>query len=88
MRYVHIPVAFESPRKEQFDAFLDAMDQAQGKRVFLHCAANYRASSFANLYGIKRSDWDMELAGAYLKKIWDPDPVWRAFMDSILETKD
>jgi hypothetical protein len=57
------------------------MDAAPGAKVFLHCVANYRASSFAALYAFHRLGWDRARAEAFLAKVWSPNPVWRAFLD-------
>jgi protein tyrosine phosphatase (PTP) superfamily phosphohydrolase (DUF442 family) len=82
MAYCHIPVPFDAPAPEHFAAFLAEMDSAPGAKVFLHCAANYRASSFAALYGVHRLGWDHAQAEALLARIWIPNPVWRAFLDA------
>jgi protein tyrosine phosphatase (PTP) superfamily phosphohydrolase (DUF442 family) len=81
MAYRHIPVPFEAPEPGHFEAFLAEMDSAPGAKVFLHCAANYRASSFAALYGVRRLGWDRARAEAFLARVWQPNPVWRAFLD-------
>src|SRR4051812_33848146 len=38
LAYVHIPVPFAEPTRQHFEAFCDAMDQHQNRRVFVHCA--------------------------------------------------
>jgi protein tyrosine phosphatase (PTP) superfamily phosphohydrolase (DUF442 family) len=84
MEYVHIPIAFESPEEDRFNQFVSAMDGFSGKKVFLHCAANYRASSFAYLYGMIKEKWDKERAEDYLRKVWEPNAIWRSFIKSIM----
>ena len=49
--YHHIPVDFAAPNMEDPRAFLQVMDDSGGKKVFVHCAANYRVSCFVSLYG-------------------------------------
>jgi protein tyrosine phosphatase (PTP) superfamily phosphohydrolase (DUF442 family) len=85
MAYNHIPVPFEAPDPGQFADFLCEMDSAQGEKVFLHCAANYRATSFAALYAVRRLGWERSQAEAFLAKVWQPNPVWRAFLDGLYE---
>jgi protein tyrosine phosphatase (PTP) superfamily phosphohydrolase (DUF442 family) len=85
MAYRHIPVPFEAPDPGQFADFLCEMDSAQGEKVFLHCAANYRATAFAGLYAVRRLGWERAQAEAFLGKVWQPNPVWRAFLDSLYE---
>jgi protein tyrosine phosphatase (PTP) superfamily phosphohydrolase (DUF442 family) len=87
MQYVHIPIAFEIPTEDHFNQFIKAMDELEGKKVFLHCAANYRASSFAYLYGRIKEKWDKEKADGYLGKIWEPNAIWRSFLESILKSQ-
>lgn len=85
MAYRHIPVPFEAPEPVHFAAFLAEMDSAPGAKVFLHCAANYRASSFAALYGLRRLGWDRDRAEAFLVRVWNPNPIWRAFLNGQFE---
>lgn len=88
MRYFHIPIPFESPEAGHFDRFMEAMDQLEGEKTFLHCAANYRASSFAYLHGRIRGGWSGEKAEEYLKGIWEPNPTWRAFLETCSRLRD
>lgn len=46
MNYVHIPVAFEAPRSEDYRRFVKAMADFSDISVFVHCAANKRVSAF------------------------------------------
>jgi protein tyrosine phosphatase (PTP) superfamily phosphohydrolase (DUF442 family) len=85
MAYRHIPVSFEAPDPGLFADFLSEMDSAPGEKVFLHCAANYRATSFAALYAVRRLGWDKARAEAFLARVWQPNPVWRAFLDGLYE---
>ena len=50
MEYHHIPVNFQAPTIEDLTQFFTVMQAAAGKRIFVHCAANYRVSSFVSLY--------------------------------------
>ena len=84
MLYIHIPVLWESPKRTDLDAFMDTMDGLQGKQVFVHCAANMRASVFLALYRILRLDWDRSQALQWINHIWQPDPIWQAFIDEQL----
>ena len=46
LQYRHIPVNFDAPAIADFEAFVAQMDAWSGERVFVHCAANFRVSSF------------------------------------------
>jgi protein tyrosine phosphatase (PTP) superfamily phosphohydrolase (DUF442 family) len=87
MAYRHIPVVFDDPRADDFVAFVAAMDGAGcaaaddpgGSRVFVHCAANYRVSTFIALYGQMRLGWTRGQADAHAQRLWQPNPIWAGF---------
>jgi protein tyrosine phosphatase (PTP) superfamily phosphohydrolase (DUF442 family) len=80
MSYRHIPVKFDAPAVEDFEAFAATMDEWAGKKTFVHCAANYRVSAFMALYGELRLGWTRARADAHARSVWTPDETWRAFM--------
>lgn len=84
MQYVHIPVAFGSPRRADLQAFFEAMDAHRDERVWVHCAANMRVSAFLGLYGVLREGQPAEQAFALMHELWEPDATWRAFIDDAL----
>ena len=59
------------------------MDVCVGQKVFVHCAANMRVSAFIFLHRL-RHGVDRVTAENDLKKIWQPDGVWREFMNQRL----
>jgi len=83
MAYIHIPVVWESPQPEDLQAFLAAMQRLQDQKVFVHCARNMRVSAFIYLYRVLELGEPREIALTNLQSIWQPDPVWQAFIDSI-----
>jgi protein tyrosine phosphatase (PTP) superfamily phosphohydrolase (DUF442 family) len=76
MAYRHLPVVFDAPQVEDFEAFLKTMDEWRERRVLVHCAANYRVSSFLGLYGELRLGWSRERADTHARAFWEPNPVW------------
>ncbi len=86
LRYHHIPVDFKAPRLEDLQQFIHAMDAGQGQRCFVHCAANYRVSVFVALYRQLRYGWRMEQADAHIRRVWQPDEVWAAFINEARRT--
>jgi uncharacterized protein (TIGR01244 family) len=80
MTYVHIPVNFESPQPADFERFTRVMDACAGQRLFVHCAANMRVSAFVFLHRL-RLGADRAMAERDLTKIWQPDGVWRDFVN-------
>lgn len=85
LAYTYIPISFEAPEPAHFAAFLEAMDADPEEKVLLHSIANYQASSFAALFGVRRLGWDRPRAEAFLAGIWRPNPVWRSFLDARFE---
>src|SRR5262245_10980710 len=70
LTYRHIPVDFNAPRLDDLRRFVDVMDASTGKKVFVHCAANYRVSSFVALYGESRLGWSPEQGDAHMRRVW------------------
>jgi protein tyrosine phosphatase (PTP) superfamily phosphohydrolase (DUF442 family) len=81
LRYHHIPVAFDSPTVEDFRRFLAAMDECADGRVLVHCAANYRVSSFMAVYGEMKLGWTRDEGDAHARKLWPLTDVWTGFLD-------
>lgn len=84
MRFFHIPVIWENPTLENFQQFCAVMDQVQGRKVFLHCAANMRVSVFLALYRMLHLGWSQAEAMAQVNDIWEPDAIWQCFMQTAL----
>jgi protein tyrosine phosphatase (PTP) superfamily phosphohydrolase (DUF442 family) len=82
MAYIHIPVVWEAPQPEDLQAFISAMQGLQDQKVFVHCARNMRVSAFVYLYRVLQLNLPRDIAMADLQRIWQPDPVWQAFIDS------
>src|SRR3954470_15898316 len=85
MAYVHIPVDFKTPTSKDFRAFCRVMDAFDDRRVFVHCAANMRVSAFVFLYRVIRQQVPAAVAEADLHAIWEPDDVWRQFIQAQLD---
>ena len=84
MVYVHIPVAWEDPRDVDLDRFFEVMALYRDQKVFVHCALNWRVSSFVYLYRVIQQGVPMEVAGESLLKIWKSNPVWQSFIERSL----
>ncbi len=84
MTYIHIPVNFEAPQPADFERFTRAMDAWAGQKVFVHCAANMRVSAFVFLHRLRQGA-DRGAAESDLVKIWQPDGVWREFVNTRLK---
>jgi Uncharacterized protein conserved in bacteria len=86
MKYIHIPVEWNNPTKQNLDNFFTAMDEHKEEKVLVHCQANYRASSFVMLYRVLRLDWKKEDAIPVMEKMWNQEdfPIWQKFIDENL----
>jgi len=73
-------VDFNAPRPDDLRQFFEAMDASQDQRVFVHCAANYRVSTFVALYGQSRLGWSPEQGDAHIRRIWEPNETWTRFI--------
>ena len=80
--YVHIPVDFDEPTHADFAAFSDAMDARNGRKIHVHCAANYRVSAFYSLYARSRGLCSDVEGDQLVEGIWNPAdfPAWAAFI--------
>ena len=86
MKYIHIPVEWNNPIKQNLDEFFHVMDAHKEEKIFVHCQANYRASAFIALYRIRREGWNKEAAFEVMNKMWNPEdfPAWQKFIDDNL----
>ena len=84
MTYIHIPVNFEAPQRLDFERFAKMMDLFENQRVYVHCAANMRVSAFIFLHRVLRGQKSRAEAEGDLKRIWNPDGVWREFINERL----
>jgi uncharacterized protein (TIGR01244 family) len=84
MEYIHIPVQFAAPTEADLLAFFDAMEIHSSKKVLVHCAANKRVTAFLGLYRVVRQGHDPDEAFALMRSVWEPDEVWKGFIDAAL----
>ena len=85
LEYVHIPVVWEKPTKQDLQRFFEAMTRHQGRRVFVHCAMNWRVSAFVFLHQVIQQDEPRETAREALEDVWQPNSTWEAFITQALE---
>lgn len=88
IEYVYIPVDFSQPGLNEFAVFCNALDKMAGRKIHIHCAANYRVSAFYSLYEVKRGRWSVDQAMDFMRDIWNPAeyPAWDKFVADIIET--
>jgi protein tyrosine phosphatase (PTP) superfamily phosphohydrolase (DUF442 family) len=86
MEYINIPVTWRAPEAEALARFMDEMDAHAGKKILVHCEANYRASAFIMMYRVLRLGWNKAEAIPVMEKMWNPEdfPVWESFINDQL----
>ena len=62
IRYIHLPVVFTNPTREDFDRFVDVLESCDDDRIWVHCAANMRVSAFFFKYRTERLGWSSDEA--------------------------
>lgn len=82
--YVNIPVDFAKPTAEDFRQFSEIMKANRDKKVFVHCQANLRGTSFVFLYRVLHEGASQGEAGAKLGSVWVPNAVWKRFIEETL----
>jgi len=80
MDYFHIPVVFEDPRLSELLLFISHMYQNEGKKILVHCAANYRASTFLGLYLFAKERLQEEEVRDFVEDVWQPNTTWSKFL--------
>lgn len=80
LQYIHIPVQFNAPTQRDLLEFFDAMNRYRDDRLWVHCAANKRVSSFLGLYWHLHEAQPREQAFALMDSVWEPNEVWARFI--------
>ena len=86
MRYIAIPIVWERPSLTDLRLFSACMAAHAGRKIFVHCAKNYRVSMFVALDRVLRLGWQTERALRDAARVWKPDGVWRDFIVRALKT--
>lgn len=84
LEYIHIPVDFKAPTFSDLERFFKVMEQNHNRHVLVHCALNWRVSSFIFLYRIVKCNLPVAEAKQDLHAVWKPDNVWQSFIDKVL----
>lgn len=86
IKYFYIPVDFAAPNESDLNQFHAAMDACQGKRLLIHCAANYRVSAFFGSYAHQKLGWSVRSARELIDSVWCPHdrPPWGDFVSRFL----
>ena len=79
--YIHIPVDFDNPLESDFKKFVSVISKFNGKKIWIHCAANMRVSAFIYKYrrDILKLEHDKIIID--LERIWIPNEIWNSFLN-------
>jgi protein tyrosine phosphatase (PTP) superfamily phosphohydrolase (DUF442 family) len=90
MEYIHIPVDWNNPTKQDLGEFMRAMDEHQNEHVLVHCQANYRATAFVAMDRVLRQGWNADHALEVMHKIWheEENPTWNMFIEDMLNSQE
>ncbi len=83
--FTNIPITFNQPGEQDFEAFNAAMAQLQGRKVLVHCQVNLRASSMVFLHRVIVGKENPEVAYQAVSKVWTPDGRWKNFIVATLK---
>ena len=82
--YTHIPVPFAAPEEAHYQAFVAALEAAEGP-VHVHCIVNWRVSAFFYRYHRDACGMAEPEARALMERQWSPEtsdypgaPAWAA----------
>ncbi|WP_419769953.1 MAG: protein tyrosine phosphatase family protein [Candidatus Marinarcus sp.] len=88
MNYIHIPVDFENPTLSDLKIFMDIMVALNEKKVWVHCAKNYRVSAFMYVYHKYILRTPFEEINLSLFEEWSPNAKWQELMKAELQNLD
>ncbi|MDP3847423.1 MAG: protein tyrosine phosphatase family protein [Pseudomonas sp.] len=83
LAYVQIPVDWLQPDPAQFMQFVGVLQAFAGRKLWLHCAKNMRASAFVYLYRKLILSETEDAASLPMREVWSPNPVWQNFINQV-----
>jgi protein tyrosine phosphatase (PTP) superfamily phosphohydrolase (DUF442 family) len=80
LAFVNIPMDFARPTAADFQAFTRLMQAFEGRKVFVHCQMNYRASSLVFLHRVVTLREPPGPAWQAVQKAWVPNDAWKKYI--------
>ena len=84
LSYSQIQVDWSEPSLDNFERFTELMKSYGKDNVYVHCEANYRASTFVYLYRVTKLGVPLADAKKELLKVWTPSQTWQDFIEKVL----
>ena len=81
VKYIHIPVNFNNPSKDDFLLFVKSLNENKDKKIWIHCAANMRVSAFVYKYRRDMLGLDDKKIVEDMRLIWTPNRIWNNFLN-------
>ena len=81
VKYIHIPVNFNNPSKDDFLLFIKSLNENKDKKIWIHCAANMRVSAFVYKYRRDMLGLDDKKIIEDMRLIWTPNRIWNNFLN-------
>ena len=82
--FVNIPIKFDNPTEQDFEAFTSVLSALSARKVLVHCQINLRASAMVFLHRVISGKEDPRLAYESVAKVWSPDSRWKKLMQGLL----
>jgi protein tyrosine phosphatase (PTP) superfamily phosphohydrolase (DUF442 family) len=78
--WANIPIRWDAPADADYDTFAALLQSLRGKKVLVHCQADFRASTLTFLYRVLVEKVDPQQAWDAVSKVWTPRGPWKALM--------
>jgi protein tyrosine phosphatase (PTP) superfamily phosphohydrolase (DUF442 family) len=85
MEYIDIPIDWDNPTLNDFESLANLLDENSDRKIWVHCAKNMRVSAMIYLYHRLRKGYTEEASRRYLEQIWQPNQIWKNFMEATIE---
>jgi len=82
--FVNIPIRFDAPTEQDFEALAAVLKGLAERRVLVHCQINLRASSMVFLYRVIAAKEDPARAYEAVAAVWSPEGAWKRYLQTML----
>ena len=82
--FVNIPIKFDHPTEQDYDAFAAVLGALSNRKVLVHCQVNLRASSMVFLYRAIARKEDPRIAYEAVTGVWAPEGPWKRLIADLL----
>ncbi len=84
LMFVNIPIRFDAPAEQDFEALAAVLKGLSERRVLVHCQINLRASSMVFLYRVIAAKEDPARAYEAVAAVWSPEGAWKRYLQTML----